>query len=52
MKRVSLRLEDDIHYKLKEHSFKNNISMNEIMLNALLNYFKEVEKDKENTEKD
>jgi len=39
-KRISLRVSDEIHKKLRRMSFENNISINNIILDALEEYLK------------
>lgn len=40
MKRFSLRLDDELHEKLRTESFKTGISMNEIVVEAIEEKYK------------
>ena len=41
MKRFSLRLEDDLHEKLRRESFETGVSINEIIIKLVEEYYEE-----------
>lgn len=47
MKRFSLRLEDDIHEKLRRESFETGVSINEIIVELIEKYYKNGEGENE-----
>lgn len=40
MKRFSLRLEDELHEKLRRESFETGVSINEIIVKLIEEYYK------------